>query len=153
MDIDRIRALVDLVVASEIAELEIEQEGLHVKIRRYGTSIPAGAGGRSDDPPPATAQDAGTAGRAAAPAMPEPAAGRAVTSPIVGTFYRAPEQGTPNFVEVGQRVAPGDTLCIVEAMKVMNEIEAEFAGIVREICLESGQPVEAEGVLFRIEPL
>lgn len=144
MDIARIRALVDLVVEADIAELAVKTEDLQVKIRRHNARLPAPAA-------------------AAAPAAPEilpspvtaaPAAtGRAVTSPIVGTFYLAPAPGAPNFVEVGQRVAVGDTLCIVEAMKVMNEIEAEFPGIVREICVNNGQPVEVEAVLFRIEPL
>ena len=144
MDIARIRALVDLVVEADIAELAVKTEDLQVKIRRHNARLPAPAAAAAPaapEIPPAPVTDA--------PA----AAGRAVTSPIVGTFYLAPAPGAPNFVEVGQRVAVGDTLCIVEAMKVMNEIEAEFPGIVREICVNNGQPVEVEAVLFRIEPL
>ncbi len=87
----------------------------------------------------------------AVPETPVPS-GIEVRSPIVGTFYRAASPGADPFVSVGKKVAVGDPLCIVEAMKVMNEIEAEVAGTVIEICIEDGQPVEAEGVLFRIEP-
>ena len=86
------------------------------------------------------------------PAPPAPAAGLTeVTSPIVGTFYSAASPESAPFVEVGQRVAQGDVLCIVEAMKVMNEIESEFSGVVREITMSNGQPVEFGQVLFRIE--
>lgn len=144
MDIARIRALVDLVVEADIAELAVKTEDLQVKIRRHNARLPAPAAAAAPAAP-----EIPPAPVTAAPA----AAGRAVTSPIVGTFYLAPAPGAPNFVEVGQRVAVGDTLCIVEAMKVMNEIEAEFPGIVREICVNNGQPVEVEAVLFRIEPL
>ncbi len=75
-----------------------------------------------------------------------------VRSPIVGTFYTAPSPASPAFVQVGDRVAVGQTLCIVEAMKVMNEIEAEFGGTIKEILVEDGTPVEAEGVLFLVDP-
>jgi acetyl-CoA carboxylase biotin carboxyl carrier protein len=149
MDIEKVRALVDLVVESGIASLTVESGDLKIKVCGQGTAIaPPVVAGPTAPPPVATA---------AAPATPAPSAPdlatRPVTSPIVGTFYRAAAPGSPNFVEVGQRVAAGETLCIVEAMKVMNEIEAEFPGIVREICVENAQPVEAEAVLFRIEPL
>jgi acetyl-CoA carboxylase biotin carboxyl carrier protein len=147
MDIAQIRALVELAVETGVAELEVKQDGLEVVIRRDGRPAAMPATGA----PPAAAPAAAPSGPAAPPPAPA-SAGRAVTSPIVGTFYRAAEPGAPNFVEVGQRVAVGDTLCIIEAMKVMNEIEAEFPGIVREICVENGQPVEAEAVLFHIEP-
>ncbi len=75
-----------------------------------------------------------------------------VRSPIVGTFYRAPSPSNPNFTEVGDHVAVGQTLCIIEAMKVMNEIEAEFSGTIKEIFVENGNPVEAEAVLFLVDP-
>lgn len=150
MDIAQIRALVELVVETGIAELEVRQNDEQIVIRRHGAPPPAATALPLSAPPAAAADPAG--GQAAAAPAPG-SAGRAVTSPMVGTFYRAPAPGAPNFVEIGQRVAVGDTLCIVEAMKVMNEIEAEFAGVVREICVESGQPVEAEALLFRIEPV
>ena len=149
MDIEKVRALVDLVVESGIGSLTVESGDLKIKVRGQGTVIapPVVAGPTSPLPAATAAAPATTA--SSAPDL----ATRPVNSPIVGTFYRAAAPGSPNLVEVGQRVAVGETLCIVEAMKVMNEIEAEFPGIVREICVENAQPVEAEAVLFRIEPL
>ena len=149
MNIAKIRELVELVAESGITELEIEEEGLSLRICGQITTPTVMA---------ATAAPAPLGVPAAAPVLEVAAVAavdpnlREVLSPIVGTFYSAPEPGAPPFVAVGQRVATGDTLCIVEAMKVMNEIEAEFAGVIREICLEDAQPVEAEGVLFRVEP-
>jgi acetyl-CoA carboxylase biotin carboxyl carrier protein len=90
------------------------------------------------------------AAAAAAEPAPEPPAGNIVKSPMVGTFYRSPSPGSKAFVEVGQVVKPGDTLCIIEAMKLLNEIEAEVAGEVKEILLENGQPVEYGQPLFVI---
>ena len=145
MDIEKIRALVEMVSENGIAELEVETEELSLRVTRQFDATPMVA--------------AAPAPLAVAPAVPvaEPTpvvvaapSGREVCSPIVGTFYRAVSPDEAPFVTVGQKVAVGDTLCIVEAMKVMNEIEAEFAGTVMEVCLEDGQPVEAEGVLFRI---
>jgi len=141
MDLAKVRALVDLVVESGVAELTVESEGLKIKVRRHGAEGPVIVQAPTTAPAPAPAAPPG------ADTLTRP-----VTSPIVGTFYRAPAPGAPNFVEVGQRVTAGQPLGIVEAMKVMNEIDAEFAGVVREICVENAQPVEAEAVLFRIEP-
>jgi acetyl-CoA carboxylase biotin carboxyl carrier protein len=100
-------------------------------------------------PPPATAPRAeDTAARAPAPAPPL----KEIRSPMVGTFYKAPEPGAEPYIKVGNRVTPGQTVCIIEAMKIMNEIEAEVAGSVREISVEDGQPVEFGQVLFRVDP-
>ena len=150
MDVKKIRELVDMVAASDIAELEVETDELSLRIRKQGSepSLPIVG---SVAPPVAMIA-------ASAPVetiRSEPVAasvGREVTSPIVGTFYRSPDPGSAPFVTPGQVVKPGDTLCIVEAMKVMNEIEAEFGGTVLEVCMEDGQPVEAEAVLLRIDP-
>jgi acetyl-CoA carboxylase biotin carboxyl carrier protein len=154
MDIAKIRKLVQLVSDSGVAELEVETDDLSIRIRKV-TEVAAPVAA----PVPMTGPAAPAPAPAAAPppvAEPAPAPAPSnlheVRSPIVGTFYRAPEPDAPPFVEVGSTVRPGQTLCIVEAMKVMNEIEAEVAGTVREVCLEDGQPVEAEGVLLRIEP-
>ena len=146
MDVEKIRELVHLVAESGIAELEVETDDVSVKIRASLGAVEA--------PLSAVVAPAPAPPEAAAPERPAPAAavGREITSPIVGTFYRSSEPGTPPFVEVGQKVDRGETLCIIEAMKVMNEIEAEFAGTIAEICAADGQPVEAEGVLFRIVP-
>ena len=91
-------------------------------------------------------------GPTAAATDPSRAKWKDVRSPIVGTFYRAPSPANPNFVEVGDHVSAGQTLCIIEAMKVMNEIEAEFGGTIKEIFAENGNPVEAEAVLFLVDP-
>jgi len=100
---------------------------------------------------PATGPSAGAGGAAAAPAAaPEPT-GHTLKSPMVGTFYRAPSPGAPNFVEVGQSVTKGQTLCIIEAMKLLNEIESDVAGKVKAILVENGQPVEYGQPLFVIE--
>ncbi len=148
MDIAKIRELVELVAESGITELEIEQEDLSLRICNQVTAPTIVA---SPAVSAAVAPAAPAATESAGPAPLDPGL-RELRSPIVGTFYRAAEPGAPPFVEVGQRVSAGDTLCIVEAMKVMNEIEAEFAGVIREVCQEDAQPVEAEGVLFRIAP-
>nr|MBC8423764.1 acetyl-CoA carboxylase biotin carboxyl carrier protein [bacterium] len=90
---------------------------------------------------------------AAAPAVnPERAKWKEIRSPIVGTFYRAPSPESPNFVNVGDTISPGQTLCIIEAMKVMNEIEAEFGGVIKEISVENASPVEAEAILCLVAP-
>ena len=98
---------------------------------------------------------------AAAPAAPAPAPAEAVRpaatlkdikSPMVGTFYAAPEPGSEPYVKAGARVSPGRTVCIIEAMKIMNEIEAEFGGVIREVCIEDSAPVEFGQVLFRVDP-
>ena len=101
-------------------------------------------------PPPAPAEaehrDTGARPAAAAPHLKE------IRSPMVGTYYKAPEPGAEAYVKVGSRVTPGQTVCIIEAMKIMNEIEAELAGVVREVSVEDGQPVEFGQVLFRVDP-
>ena len=150
MDIAKIRELVELVAESGITELEIEEEGLSLRICGQITTPTVMAAPGLPLPPMGAMAPVLAADNAAVAAVDSNL--REVLSPIVGTFYSAPEPGAPPFVKVGQRVSTGDTLCIVEAMKVMNEIEAEFAGVIGEICLEDGQPVEAEGVLFRVDP-
>ncbi|MFL5402126.1 MAG: acetyl-CoA carboxylase biotin carboxyl carrier protein [Gemmatimonadales bacterium] len=97
-------------------------------------------------PPEAEHRDAGTRAAAAVAHLKE------IRSPMVGTFYKAPEPGAEAYIRVGNRVTPGQTVCIIEAMKIMNEIEAEVAGVVREISVEDGQPVEFGQVLFRVDP-
>lgn len=87
-----------------------------------------------------------------APGAPPAAPLKEIRSPMVGTFYRSPEPGAEPYVKVGSRVAPGQTVCIIEAMKIMNEIEAEVAGVVREVCVEDAQPVEYGQVLFKVDP-
>ena len=155
MDIEKVRELVKLVEDSGIEELEISQDETTIRIQKSAPLNMAAASLAPAVPLPAPAAPA-------APVVPEaPLAaasdpGRAkwkdVRSPIVGTFYRAPSPTNPNFVEVGDHVSAGQTLCIIEAMKVMNEIEAEISGTVKEIFVENGGPVEAEAVLFLVDP-
>ncbi len=145
MDIEKVRELVKLVEESGIAELEVTNGETTVRICKTGAAAPVA--------PPAPPPMAAVTPNAAPPPPATPTPGwRDVTSPIVGTFYRSPAPGSEAFVSVGSRVTAGQTLCIIEAMKVMNEIEAEFGGTVREILAVDGGPVEAEAVLFRIEP-
>lgn len=101
---------------------------------------------------PASAPAPSAPGTGAAPAAAAAASLREIKSPMVGTFYKAPEPGAEAYVKVGGRVTSGQTVCIIEAMKIMNEIEAEVTGVVREICVEDSQPVEFGQVLFRVDP-
>ncbi len=162
MDIKEIRQLVKMVETSDISEIEIEEEGSKIRItKRFASgngdvhilpaapqmaapmAMPAAA------PVPAPAPQAAEAAPAAEPA--EASNLIEVRSPMVGTFYRAPSPDSDPYVEVGSSVSVGQTLCIVEAMKLMNEIEAEQAGKIKEILVENAQPVEYNQVLFLLE--
>ena len=152
MDLRKLKKLIDLVEESGIAEIEVTEGEEKVRITRTtATAAPIYAA-------PAPAAAAPVAAPAAAPAAAAPAAAPAARdlsnaqkSPMVGTFYRAPGPNAAAFVEVGQQVKVGDTLCIIEAMKLMNEIEAEKSGVVKEILVENGTPVEYGEPLFIIE--
>ena len=147
MDLRKLKKLIDLVEASGIAELEITEGEEKVRIAK---SI-AGAPMMMQHPQYIQASvPAAAVPVAAAPteeAVPE---GHIVRSPMVGTFYRAPAPGSKNFAEVGQSVNAGDTLCIIEAMKLLNEIEADQGGVIKAILVENGQPVEYGEPLFVI---
>ncbi|HEY7760786.1 MAG TPA: acetyl-CoA carboxylase biotin carboxyl carrier protein [Burkholderiales bacterium] len=151
MDLRKLKKLIDLVQESGIAELEVTEGEEKVRISRVGqtaqASVPV-AGGAAATVAPAAAQPVPAA--AAAPAAEEKVEGHIVKSPMVGTFYRSPSPGAKAFVEVGDTVAPGDTLCIIEAMKLLNEIEADQGGTVKEVYVENGQPVEYGEPLFLI---
>ena len=148
MDLRKLKKLIDLVQESGIAELEVTEGEEKVRISRVGQTAQAFvpvAGGAVAAAAPAAAQPA-----PAAPAAEEKVEGHIVKSPMVGTFYRSPSPGAKAFVEVGDTVAPGDTLCIIEAMKLLNEIEADHGGTVKEAYVENGQPVEYGEPLFLI---
>ena len=149
MELDKIRELVRLVEESQIQELELSNRGETIRIAKAGAASPMMVQAAAASMPAAAPSPAAAA---ATPAPAAPSAGREVTSPIVGTFYRSPSPESEFFVKVGDRVSVGDVLCIVEAMKVMNEIEAEFAGTVLEILVENAQPVEFGQPLFRVDP-
>lgn len=148
MDLRKLKKLIDLVEESGIAEIEVTEGEEKVRITRTtAAAAPIYAA-------PAPAAAAPIAAPAAAPIAAAPAArdlSNAQKSPMVGTFYRAPGPNAAAFVEVGQQVKAGDTLCIIEAMKLMNEIEAEKSGVVKEILVENGTPVEYGEPLFIIE--
>ena len=153
MDLRKLKKLIDLVEESGIAEIEVTEGEEKVRITRSLAApqpVYAAAPAVAAAPAPAAAA-AAPAAAAGAPAAPERDLSKAQTSPMVGTFYRAPGPNAPVFVEVGQSVNAGDTLCIIEAMKLMNEIEAERSGVVKEILVENGQPVEFGEPLFIIE--
>ncbi|WP_445396613.1 acetyl-CoA carboxylase biotin carboxyl carrier protein [Zobellella sp. An-6] len=157
MDIRKIKKLIELVEESGIAELEISEGEESVRISRYGAPAPAMAVPQyhvQAAPAPAAvpAANPGNPGTAApAEAAAPEISGHVMRSPMVGTFYRAPSPGAKNFVEVGQSVKAGDTLCIVEAMKMMNQIEADKSGVLKAILVDNGQPVEFDEPLFIIE--
>jgi acetyl-CoA carboxylase biotin carboxyl carrier protein len=161
MDIETVRELVKLVEQSGIDELEIVNKDTTIRIQKSPTAaVGAPVMAQVTQPVPAAVLAAAAApvtaaAPAAAPAVtadPARARWKELRSPIVGTFYRAPAPTSPNFVNVGDHVSKGQPLCIIEAMKVMNEIEAEMAGTIREILVENGSPVEAEAVLFLVDP-
>ncbi len=153
MDIRKIKKLIELVEESGIAELEISEGEESVRISRHGAAAaPAPvhyAAAPVAAPAPAAAPVA-EAPAAEAPAAAVPA-GHQVLSPMVGTFYRSPSPDAKSFIEVGQKVNAGETLCIVEAMKMMNQIEADKSGVVAAILVEDGQPVEFDQPLVVIE--
>lgn len=151
MDIRKIKKLIELVEESGIAELEISEGEESVRISRNGTAMPAPIHYAAAPAPVAAAAPAPAAAAPAPAATPAVPAGHQVLSPMVGTFYRSPSPDAKSFVEVGQTVKAGDTLCIVEAMKMMNQIEADKSGVVTAILVEDGQPVEFDQPLVVIE--
>ncbi len=148
MDLRKLKTLIELVENSTITELELTEGEEHVRISR-ASAIAAPV--HQVFAAPAAAPVA-TAASAAAPTASEPAApeGHVVKSPMVGSFYRAPSPGAKVFVDIGQTVNAGDTLCIIEAMKLLNEIEADKSGTIKAILVENGQPVEFGQPLFII---
>jgi acetyl-CoA carboxylase biotin carboxyl carrier protein len=150
MDIRKVKKLIELLEESGISEIEISEGEESVRISRYPrpgavtttVAVPAA---------PAAAPSSPAAPAAAAGTAPAPTRGQQVTAPMVGTFYSGPAPGAKPFVEIGTEVKPGDTLCVIEAMKMMNQIESEFAGRVVSILVENGSPVEFGQTLFVIE--
>jgi len=151
MDIRKVKKLIELLEESGISEIEISEGEESVRISRYpkpGTVTTTVAPAAPAPPPAAPAAPA-----AAAPSEPAapPVRGQQVTAPMVGTYYSGPAPGAKPFVDIGTEVKPGDTLCVIEAMKMMNQIESEFAGRVVSILVENGNPVEFGQPLFVIE--
>ncbi|MFZ5539950.1 MAG: acetyl-CoA carboxylase biotin carboxyl carrier protein [Pseudomonadota bacterium] len=151
MDLRKLKTLIDLVAESGIAEIEVTEGEDKVRIVKHNP-VAAPPPAPAPAPAPVFTAPAPSAAQASAPppAVAEEPKGHVVKSPMVGTFYRSSSPGAKPFVEVGQAVKPGDTLCIIEAMKLLNEIEAEVAGVVKEILVENGQAVEYGQPLFVI---
>ena len=152
MDIRKVKKLIELLEQSNINELEINEGDESVRISRGGTAVTYAAAPAPAPVPVAAAPApvaAPAATEAAAPATEEPA-GHAVKSPMVGTFYASPAPGSPAFVSVGQTVAAGDVICIIEAMKMMNQIEADKAGTIGAILVEDGEAVEFDQPIVTI---
>jgi acetyl-CoA carboxylase biotin carboxyl carrier protein len=143
MNIDEIKELLDLFNSSGVGELELEQDGVRIRIRKagenpdYTVSTAGGQQAQESAPAAAAAVETGT---------------ELVKSPIVGTYYDAPSPDAPPFIKVGDAVEAGQVLCIIESMKLMNEIEAETAGIIAAKLVENGRPVEYGEALFSIRP-
>lgn len=151
MDLRKLKTLIDLVAESGIAELEITEGDGKVRIVKFSEQAPVVQHIAAPAPVYAAAPAAAPAAAAAPVAAAEPViSGHVVKAPMVGTFYRAPNPSSPAFVEVGAAVKEGDSLCIIEAMKLLNEIEADKTGVIKEILVENGEPVEYGQPLFVI---
>jgi acetyl-CoA carboxylase biotin carboxyl carrier protein len=152
MDLRKLKTLIDLVAESGVSELEVTEGEDKVRIVKNPAPIAAPVQ-QVYAPAPAAPAPAGTSALAAAPAseaVPAEPTGHAVKSPMVGTFYRSPTPGADSFVKIGDTVKEGQTLCIIEAMKLLNEIESDKSGVVKEILCENGQGVEFGQALFII---
>ena len=151
MDIRKVKKLIELLDESGIAEIEITEGEESVRISRHSPHAPAAPVASAAAPAPIAVAAAPIAVAAPAPAAEPEEEGYAVTAPMVGTYYSSPSPGSPQFVQVGDRVNEGDTLCIVEAMKMMNQIEAEVSGTIKSIRVQNGDPVEYGQILFVID--
>ncbi len=150
MELKEIRAVIDLMTKNKLAEFELEKDNFKIKIKKSGDGAPQVsyapvAAAPAAHPSAAPAPAAATAAEPAADNSPT------INSPMVGTFYRSPSPDSPPFVDVGTKVNPETVVCIVEAMKVMNEIKAETSGVITEVMLESGKPAEFGQPLFKIK--
>jgi acetyl-CoA carboxylase biotin carboxyl carrier protein len=144
MDLQRIEALLALLESHDVSEFEFEDAGVRLRLTLGRSAVPTPVAAIPVPAPAAT-----PSGPASAPAA-DDARLTVVESPMVGTFYRSPTPGAPSFVDVGSPVRPGQALCIIEAMKLMNEIECEVAGTVVEVLVDNGQPVQFGQALFKI---
>jgi acetyl-CoA carboxylase biotin carboxyl carrier protein len=151
MDLRKLKTLIDLVSESNVSELEITEAEGKVRIVKGGVATGHAMPAQAYAAPPQVAAPAPAAAAVAAPAVPEAPAGHIVKSPMVGTFYRSSSPGAKPFIEVGSVVKEGETICIIEAMKILNEIEADKSGTVTQILCQNGQAVEYGQALVVIE--
>ena len=150
MDIRKVKKLIELLEESGIAEIEIKEGEESVRISRNSANAPVMPMQYAAAPPPAAAP-AAELPSAAASGEPDIVSGHQVKSPMVGTFYEAPSPGASPFTEVGKQVKEGDVLCIIEAMKMLNQIESDKSGTVKAVLVDNGEPVEFDQPLFVIE--
>lgn len=150
MNIKEIREIINLMNENGLTEFELEREGLRIRLRKGGASSEGIEKIVMATAPMAPAQ-LSTAAEAALEARPQPKA-LEIKAPMVGTFYRAPSPDAPPFIEIGSSIEPGQVVCIIEAMKLMNEIKSEVKGKIREVLVENGDPVEFGTVLFLVGP-
>jgi acetyl-CoA carboxylase biotin carboxyl carrier protein len=148
MDIRKVKKLIELIEESDIAEIEIHEGEESVRINRYSSTQPVAV---TQAPAPIATTTINAAPQAPSANKVEELSGHVITSPMVGTYYDAPSPGSSAFVKLGQTVQKGDTLCIIEAMKILNQIEADKSGVVASILAENGHPVEFDQPLFIIE--
>jgi len=154
MDIRKVKKLIELLEESGIAEIEIKEGEESVRISRSNNNVAAPAMMPMAAPVAAPVAAAPAVAPAAAEASDDASAipsGHQVKSPMVGSFYRSPSPGAPEFVQVGQTVSVGETICIIEAMKILNQIEADKSGVIKAILVENGEPVEYDQPMFVIE--
>lgn len=152
-DLDVLKAMVDMVDSSSATTIKLQRGDASYEVSRGPSGMPMMMAPAPHAALQAPAHPAGGAPTPAAPVAAAPASNLIeIKSPMVGTFYRAPEPGSEPYVKPGTRVSSGQTLCIIEAMKIMNEIESEISGVVRDCLVEDAQPVEFGQVLFRVEP-
>lgn len=159
IDLEFLESLIRAIDESSLDSIEIERGGTRLRLAKTpdtlaapATAAPVASAPVAAAPAPAAAPTAPAPSASAPEPAPAAASGTEITSPMVGTFYRAPTPDAPAYVEVGKKVSKGDTLCIIEAMKLMNELEADISGTVTAILADNGEPVEFGQVLFRIEP-
>ena len=150
MDIRKVKKLIELLESSDIAEIEIKEGEEAVRISRTSKAVPVTYAAPAPAPAPVAAPVATPTASAPEESGSKKLSGNVIKSPMVGTFYRSPSPSSPAFVEVGQHVKVGDVICIVEAMKMMNQIEADHSGVVEAILVEDGEPVEFDQPLVTI---
>jgi acetyl-CoA carboxylase biotin carboxyl carrier protein len=149
VDLKDIKAIIDLMKKNSVAEFEMEKEGFKIRLKRSG----GGPVVAYEDAPQITYAAAAPVAAAAAPAVAAAPSGLEIKSPMIGTFYRSPSPEAASYVEVGAEVGPDTVVCIIEAMKVMNEIKAEVRGIITEVLVDNAKPVEFGQPMFRVRPL
>ena len=158
MNIKEIKQLLSLIKEYEVGEFELEREGVKIVIRKNSSqpvaaSIPMPMYAPMQEMNTRPAQDKSTAAPAEEKKAETKSNLKTILSPIVGTFYTSPSPDSPPYASAGQKIGPNDTVCIIEAMKVMNEIKAEMSGVIEEVMVQNGQAVEFGQVLFKVRPL